>query len=444
MNFSLQNIKKRKRLFGFSLLLILAVYAECLCSGEQSSVAPVMPMTAPSEIRWVSGPQRVSLGALADIEVPQGYRLTDAKGARLILAGMKNPVPDGLIGIVTPESGKWWAVLLFTDVGYMKSADKERIDSAAVLRGVQQQGQIQNKDPAKAGMSSIVSVNWERPPVYDAESHSLKWAIRAETESSKVVNDTFLLLGRRGVLEMVAVQPYEASSAPLPLQQLMQNITFKVGERYVDFKLGDKIARASLAQLIVDDKLPAGSTDSLAGPWGSSVHWIYSVFGGGAVVVVGIIFYKYRRQRRQNGGINVKGSHGNGSGSELVKAVAQKGGRHYQDGERVFDYGRFYMDMMMNLTSYSSAAVVGPVRNERSKNGAMSHTNGASGAANQAIADATLALIASQKNLIEEQRHLILQQNRLLEERRKLSEEQNVLVRKQSQMIEDQFSMKLE
>ena len=260
-------------------------FFESACVGEINSLLlRVMPS---QEIRWISGPQQASLGTLADIEVPQGYRLTGETGARILLERMKNPVPDGLIGILAPDSGKWWVVLTFTDVGYVKNADKERIDPAAVLKAVQKRSEMQNSERAEQGMASIVSVDWERPPVYDAEGHSLEWALRADTQSSKVVNDTVLLLGRRGVLEIITVQPYAASSASVDLQQLIKNITFKEGQRYADYESGDKNADVSLSQLIIDDKHPAGSRNLMASSGGGVVVWIYSGLAGCVVMVVG-------------------------------------------------------------------------------------------------------------------------------------------------------------
>jgi len=210
------------------LLSIAVVFLSQSCSGDQPSLTPSMASSMPSqEISWIAGPKHASLGTLANIEIPQNYRLTDEAGARILLERMKNPVPDGLIGILAPDSGKCWIVLTFTEVGYVQNADKERIDPAAILEGVQKRSQVQNSERSDQGMASIVSVDWERAPVYDAESHSLKWALRAETQSAKVVNDAVFLLGRRGVLEIITLQPYEASSDSIPLQQLIKNITFK-------------------------------------------------------------------------------------------------------------------------------------------------------------------------------------------------------------------------
>jgi len=444
----------RKYPVVFCILPMLAVFGGQLCQGDQLSLTPVRPS---QEVNWIVGPKKASLGTLADIDVPQGYRLTGETGARTLLARMKNPIPDGLIGILAPDSGKWWVVLTFTDVGYVKNADKEHIDPAAVLKAVQKRSEMQNSERAEQGMTSIVSVEWEHPPVYDAESHSLEWALRAETQSAKVINDSVLLLGRRGVLEIITVQPYGTSSDSVPLQQLVKNITIKDGQRYVDYDSGDKIAGVTLSQLIVDNKRPAGGGNLMASAGGGVVVWIYSGLAGGVVLIGGAVLYQKRRQRKVRGAVYANGGHaigaaraasgnghGNGSGSLGVKLpdvkVDTSDNRDKLRRRKVFDYSKFYTHVVMELSSRSNAGV-GPMPNGRLNNHA---TVANEGAANQAIASATLDLISSQKNLIEEQKHLMQQQTRLIEERRKLIEEQNALLKRQSDMIESQYSLKLE
>jgi uncharacterized membrane-anchored protein len=409
------------------------------------------------DIKWISGPNHASLGTLADIEVLQGYRLTDQEGARILLERMKNPVPDGLIGILAPESGKWWVVLTFTEVGYVKNAGTERINPAEVLKAVQKRNEMQNNERKEQGMASIVFVDWERPPVYDVEKHLLEWAIRADTQSSKVVNDTAMLLGRRGVLAIITVRPYQASSDSVPLQQLIENITYKEGQRYADYQSGDKIADISLSGLIIDDKHSAASRTLIASSGGSIVAWIYSVLAGCIVMGGGVLVYQKSRQRRGPTAIYASGRHtaaarlpsgngqGNDSGSDGVKPYPEKTGRmaDYHGKlrrKKVFDYSKFYTHVVMELSSRGNAGG-GLMLNGRPN----LHAYGANETgASQTIASATLDLIASQKNLIEEQRRLMQQQTRLIEERRKLIEEQNALLRRQTEMIESQYSLKLD
>src|SRR5208282_2960410 len=150
----LRNSKWRKYPAIFCILPVLAVFLSEPSWGDQLSLTPVMPS---QEISWVVGPKQASLGTLANIEVPQGYRLTGEAGARILLGRMKNPVPDGLIGILAPDSGQWLVVLTFMDVGYVKNADKERIDPAAVLTGVRKLSVMQNSERTEQGMASIAT-----------------------------------------------------------------------------------------------------------------------------------------------------------------------------------------------------------------------------------------------------------------------------------------------
>ena len=444
----------RKLPVVFCILPVLAIFGGQRCSAQQLSLTPVKPS---QEINWIIGPKKANLGSLADIDVPQGFRLTGEAGARTLLERMKNPLPDGLVGILAPDSGKWWVVLTFTDVGYLKNADQEHIDPAAVLKAVQKRSETQNAERTEQGMSSIVSVEWERQPVYDAENHSLEWAIQAATPSAKVINNSVLLLSRRGVLEIITVQPYGTAPDSVPLQQLVKNITIKDGQRYADYESGDKIADVTLSQLIVDNKRPTGGGDLMASAEGGIVVWIYSGLAGGAMLIGGAVFYQRRRQRRMRNAVYAHGGqaiaatraatgngHGNGASSMGVKLPEIKVGasesRDKLRRKKMFDYSKFYTHVVMELSSRSNMGT-GLTPNGRLNN----HAPGTQeGTVNQAIASATLDLIASQKNLIEEQKSLMQQQTRLIEERRRLIEEQNALLKRQSEMIENQYSLKLE
>src|SRR6516162_512267 len=107
-----------------------------LCRGQglPSSVLGTSPGGSVNKVKWISGPQKVSLGTVAEIQIPQGYRLTDAEGARALLADSKNPLPQGLIAVLSPDSGTWWAVLEYTETGYVKDADKEKLDAQKILK----------------------------------------------------------------------------------------------------------------------------------------------------------------------------------------------------------------------------------------------------------------------------------------------------------------------
>src|SRR5215831_3263945 len=154
----------------FTLLPIFVFLGISRSNAQQSSL---LSLTSPdgTQVSWTSGPADASLGSLADIKIPKGYRFTDATGAGVLLAKMNNPVPEGLVGILAPESGEWWVVLTYKDVGYVKGVDKDQIVPAAILKTISDRAQSQNESRRLHGLSSITSVDWSLSPTYDAKTH---------------------------------------------------------------------------------------------------------------------------------------------------------------------------------------------------------------------------------------------------------------------------------
>jgi uncharacterized membrane-anchored protein len=476
----------------FTLLLIFACFGMSRSAAQQSSM---MSFNSPGQeqIDWTSGPADASLGSLADIKIPKGYRFTDASGAGALLAKMNNPVPQGLVGILAPESGDWWVVLTYKDMGYIKDVDKDKIVAATVLKTISDRAQRQNEDRRLRGLPLISSVDWALSPAYDTKTHSLEWAVRAKTQSSEVVNHTVRVLGRKGVLEATAVAPYQSrnTEAVIPLNELMKNISFKQGQRYTDYQKGDKVSNVGLAGVIIgDDDTSTAQNDEVATSSKSANGWewyvlIGVVVGGGVMLFRGVVHRHHKTRHVPSSGSVASNAVSNGNGhvhapvqvassaavitaslsagetaarADLKPKVSvsqngSNGSTHRGNARRkkIFDYHRFYTDTVMKLSS-SGYTVEVPPRNGHT-NG---HVNGHSsdpmteakpasfGPMNQAILQSHLDLIANQKALIEEQKRLVQQQTRFIEEKNKLIQEQNALLERQSAMIENQYSLKLE
>lgn len=442
------------------------------CRAQQSLSQTALSPDPLKQISWVSGPQKISLADCAYIDIPAGYRLTDAHGARVILQNANNPIPDNLIGLLATDSGKWWAVLQYNPNGYIKDPGARQIDAAAVLKAVQARNQN----------ASITSINWESQPVYDAQKHSLAWSFKLHSASMQALNETVLLFGRRGDLQLTAFRPYPLADAPF-LTKMVQNITFKDGERYADYQPGDQVADAGLEDLIVGGK--AIKTAS-GGFTGATAAWIYSVIG---VVILGggiLLMKKNRRHRSASRPVQASapaaqaasvpamsfkapaapvaaaavaakpvaamGNGSNGNGAHATNGNGSANGKkhlHRSRRRKVFDYPKFYTNVMRELSRHS----YGPgtaVNGKKSANGyanghssaatngngngsANGHASGSNGnGVNETIRSEIVDLIATQKNLIQEQKCLLEQQTRLIEEKRWLIEEQTAFIKGQS------------
>src|SRR5215472_14705294 len=90
------------------------------------------------------------------------------------------------------------------------------------------------------------------PPTYDTNTHNLEWAIRAASEGHQILNYNTRLLGRKGVMEVVLVVDPENLSETLPaFRKALAGYSFQTGQRYAEYRSGDKVAKYGLAALVV-------------------------------------------------------------------------------------------------------------------------------------------------------------------------------------------------
>ncbi len=470
------------------------------CMAQQSPSQSVIFSDPLREIRWIPGPQKISIGDFANVNIPDGYRFTDAQGAHVILQNANMPVPSDLAGVLADKGGTWWAVLEYDKNGYIKSADLAQIDSVALLKAVQKQ--LKNQDNG----GEITSLTWQTMPAFDAQAHSLNWSIQTQAGSAKTLNEGVALLGRHGVLKVTSVESYPLAAAPALDQIVAQDISFKDGECYSDYQSDDKVGQLGLAGLI------SGNNSGITAATGTA-GWVYWVYGG-IVVCVGfggfMILASRKKNRRHhavrtpvpapaaaqavatapiaaavspapaastatataaapvaltNAKFNGNGN-GNGNGHSHSNGSNGNGGRngkqfHRNRRKRMFDYPKFYTHVMKELSFHayeaSPISLNGKTRNghhlnghsnghANGANGANGHTNGSNGSngngseANGSVKSGIEELISTQKALIQEQKCLLEQQTRLIEEKRWLIEEQTAFLKGQA----EQFPLKFE
>ena len=415
-----------------SWLSCISVLVGLPCFAQPSSLSPQI-MSSQQQVKWTTGPATGSLGDVAEMEIPEGYRLTDAAGARVLLQRMKNPVPAGLVGILMPESGGWWAVLEYADTGYVRPASARRIDAATILKGMTAKVEAQNTLRARQGMAPVKSLDWELAPQYDETNNTLSCAIRIEAPTEVIVNQSIRLFGRRGVLLATSVQKVKGSAESLPLKELLSHVMFKTGQRYEEYQEGDKVANVDAYQLLTGEEQIIASVKK---GWAAffdrrTMIWIVS---GLAVCVGVLVIYLVTKEIRS---IKARQAFPPASSrkGEAVKTrklrpaskEAEVAGRR-----RVFDYQKFYSDMMMQVSTRSYTGI--PLKQEEE---VEEEAGGTPAAIADAQKGAASELIARQKDFIEEQRRLMQQQTKLIEERSKLIEEKNQLLAKQSEMMEN-------
>lgn len=247
-----------------NLYLTRAVILATLILGEVSIRAADQetPATKPGEensfvkfvaqFDWVKGPATAEMGEIAEIKLPEGYVFTGAKGTQGILKAWGNPTSGDELGLVGPTSLEWTVIFEFSEVGYIKDDEKSQLDAEKLLKSIQKGTEQSNKLREQMGAPPMHVTGWLEAPKYNPETHNLEWAIRGESAGREVVNYNTRLLGRKGVMSVTLLVDPAKMTETLPVyRNLLSEYGFKSGERYAEYRQGDKLAKYGLTALIV-------------------------------------------------------------------------------------------------------------------------------------------------------------------------------------------------
>lgn len=388
------------------------------------------------------GPSIASVGNIADIAVPEGCRFTDENGARTLLMNARQPVPGNLVGLLFPDTQKWFAVVQFTEIGHVKDADKESLDADAILKKYQKDLDRQNEEHVAAGARTVAAkVAWELKPSYNPSLNKLEYALKASSGAGGSLDYVVDWLGRRGTLSVTIVQPEQAALNLVALRDAVKGVAFKPGEAYSDYQPQDRVASLGLADLITDSDgaEPLSTWERL-----SANKWFWVGSAGGLLVLslagYGVIALFLRRRKVRyyrmdekyqpvraatNGAAQEHAAPANGQAQIRVNGGFQRNGHRRR--KKRFSYHAFYSDMVMNLTRCNYVGSPGSVLHDVQRAAAgveatsaqdlgQGHNAGMPDTANLLVAE-TSKLIQSQQKLIEGQRRLIEEQSKLIQEK---------------------------
>ena len=153
----------------------------------------------------------------------------------MLLRMMGNPTDGSELGLLGPTNLDWFVVFEFSDVGYVKDDDKDKLDPAKMLTSFQRGTEASNKEREKMGVPPMHIVGWEQEPRYNETTHNLEWAIRGESEGRPILNWNTRLLGRHGVMEVnLVVEPEHLKTTMPAYQGILQDFLEYAGALRLD------------------------------------------------------------------------------------------------------------------------------------------------------------------------------------------------------------------
>jgi uncharacterized membrane-anchored protein len=283
---------------GLHTSTLLAAVLSTFSALTPAGVASAQEGRSPFDfIDWERGPVRGFLGDVAEIDVPETCGLADRKGTKQFLEATENPVGGNELAVLfckgTSDSSKaWFVVFSYDATGYVKDDEKSSLDAAAILETLQEGTEAGNQIRRRRGWEELLLLGWSRSPYYDEATNNLTWSTRVKSKSDtdETINHSVRLLGRGGVMNADLVASQEDMGTAVPVfDSLLTSYAFVEGQRYAEWKPGDKVAEYGLTALIAGG---AGVAAAKLGLFGKAWKLILSILIAGkkaiVVLVVGI------------------------------------------------------------------------------------------------------------------------------------------------------------
>ena len=225
--------------------LIFTLIALCLLSPAHA--AEPNPL---SRLAWQFGPGQGAIGDKATINIPKGYAFLGAEDTKKFMEMNQNIAGDNEY-VLAPQSLTWFAIFHFNPVGYVK--DNEKLDADTLLDTAKQGSIAANEERRKRGWRTMTIQGWRFPPQYDQKTKLLEWAFIARDDSNgqDTINYNTRLLGRKGVMEVILVtDPANLNTSVAALKTALTGYEYTPGEKYADYRQGDRVAEFGLAALV--------------------------------------------------------------------------------------------------------------------------------------------------------------------------------------------------
>jgi uncharacterized membrane-anchored protein len=273
---------RRSLTFLTGSLLLLAIAGFAPAQDKEKKVL--------ESIKWAEGPTTARLGSIAEIKVPEDYQFAAQDDTIKLMELMQNPTNGDEQGLIMPAGGKWFVLFEYDPTGYVKDDEKNDLNADEMLKSIRMGTEQSNNERRKRGWSTMEIIGWEQRPRYDTETNNLVWAIRGVSEGAPVINYNTRRLGRGGVMSVALVVPPTQLSKTIPtFNDLMKGFSFSAGQRYSEFRSGDKVAEYGLTALVT------GGAAAVAVKTGM-FKWLWKACVAGVVALGAAIKAIFRRR----------------------------------------------------------------------------------------------------------------------------------------------------
>lgn len=252
---------------------VLLLAMGCVSAFAQGKLTEAQAKKMWEELRWLEPGGKGSLAGKATFTASKDHTFLDSADTDKFLQVNGNP-PQGDSVTIAPVKGEWFGVLHFKPEGYVK--DDETIDADALLKQLKENNVLANNKKREMGYPTLAMEGWAIAPRYDREARRLEWGTLLRDEQGRaVVNVSTKVLGRTGYTSAILVtNPNSVDVDLADFKRALKGFEYNPGEKYSEFREGDKVAAYGLGALVV-----GGAAAAAAKKGGFKFLWVL-VLGG--------------------------------------------------------------------------------------------------------------------------------------------------------------------
>ena len=236
-------------------------------------------------LSWKDTATPGNIAGKATFKLDGGLRLLDAPNTSEFLT-LQGNLPQANSYTVAKRNFEWFSVFSFAPEGYV--VDDEKIDADALLKALKERNAQSESERKSKGLPSLFLEGWFISPRYDEITKRLEWATLLRTDrGEKSVNFSTKILGRNGHMSVILVSDPEHLNVDIKeFKSALNGFEFVRGERYAEWKQGDKVAEYGLGALVLGGAAAVATKKGLWAVLGGLLAAGWKILAGLAVVAV--------------------------------------------------------------------------------------------------------------------------------------------------------------
>src|SRR6516164_7669844 len=129
--------------------------AKPAAGADDGEGAPAAGEGGEPKYKPVVGPHQVDAGHDVMIDLPAGYLFLDSEQAKKFMEKLGNLHNDDLMGVIAQPDSSWLVTVRFTEDGYVKDDEAEKMDADEILKAIREGTDAANEERGKLGFKPL-------------------------------------------------------------------------------------------------------------------------------------------------------------------------------------------------------------------------------------------------------------------------------------------------